>query len=129
MQELNDEEMNEVSGGGWGKTKKINFSKTTASHYFYPKTSVIVSGRQISLRAGASRQKITSAWGVKKVKISSGNYTYKTKNGKTETMIYVEISDIGKGYIHSGFQKYIVKSSPSKGGYEEDSLENWDLVN
>lgn len=109
MQELNDEQMNEVSGGGWGAQQQIDFSKTKkTTHYFYPEASVRVSGGQISLKPGASRQKITTAWGVKKVKIDSGSYTYKTSKGQSESMIHINITGIGKGYIHAGFKNYIV---------------------
>lgn len=112
MQELNDEEMNEVSGGAWGAQQQLDFSRTKlTTHYFYPKASVTKKGSQIVLKPGASREKITTAWGVKKLKIGSGSFTYKDSKGKVHNMIHVDIQGKGVGYINAGFQNYIVKGN------------------
>lgn len=112
MQELNDEQMNEVSGGSWGASQSIDFSRTKKTgHYFYPSASVKKTGTQLTLKPGASRQKITTALGVKKVKIGTGSYTYKDSKGKTHPVIHVDISGMGKGFIHADFKNYIVKGN------------------
>lgn len=108
MQELNDNEMQEISGGSWGSQKKIDFSKMVkTNHYFYPKASVTLTGNTIKLKKGASRTLLTKQLGTKTITVGTAQYNYVNSKGTQKQMIHVKLGGFGEGYINAAFTRLI----------------------
>ena len=104
MKELSDDEMQNVDGGA-GNTYYLNTTKWTHNHYFYPTKSLVKQADGIYTYDQTKGQR-TLLNNKGKLRIILGQkYIKYRKNGRTHTMVYCQLQNLGGGYINSNVEK------------------------